>query len=753
MFKPRPKQKMVLAYRNGKMGVSAVPGSGKTHTLSCLAADLIAGGSIEDDQEVLIVTLVNSAVDNFSQRIGGFIEEKGLLPHLGYRVRTLHGLAHDIVRERPTLAGLANDFQIIDERAANQILEEAVQSWLRNNPAFLDSYFKPELDENYRLWLQHKRLPEIINRLANSFISYAKNLQLTPEKLGQRLEGLPVPLPLAQMGWAIYSDYERALLYRGAVDFDDLVRLALQTLQQDEKLVERLHHQWPFILEDEAQDSNLLQEEIIQLISGPDGNWVRVGDPNQAIFETFTTAKPKYFRAFLERKDVSACDLPNSGRSTRSIISLANHLIEWSRTSHPVLDKEYTLDKPLIKPTPRRDPQPNPEDSLTYIRLVRKKYSPENELLEVAKSLNNWLPDHPDSTVAVLVPRNTRGFELGEVLKQQKIEFVEMLKSSNATRLAAGSLAHLLAYLADPGSPRKLADVYRTWRRAGREESAIDSQDSYQPHTDKMANLIGKCHQVETFLWPRPDNDWLESIKPVDGEDPEQQEELIRFREIVRRWQGTALLPIDQIVLILAQDLFTTPADLAVAHKLAIMLRQASETHLDWRLPQLSEEIAVIARNQRRFLGFSQDDTSFDPEKHKGKVVISTIHKAKGLEWDRIYMMSVNNYDFPSGMEFDSYISEKEYFRNHLNLEAEALAQVDAAISNDEYTWYEEGKPTAQARLDYTAERLRLLYVGITRAKKELILTWNTGRDGSQQPAIPFVELQTFWENNHGSAN
>jgi len=104
MFIPRPKQAEVLAYTGGRMGVSAVPGSGKTHVLSALAARLIAGAGLADDQEVLVVTLVNSAVDNFGRRLGAFLAEQRLI--LGYRVRTLHGLAHDIVRERPALAGL-----------------------------------------------------------------------------------------------------------------------------------------------------------------------------------------------------------------------------------------------------------------------------------------------------------------------------------------------------------------------------------------------------------------------------------------------------------------------------------------------------------------------------------------------------------------------------------------------------------------------------------------------------------------------
>ena len=69
MFDPSPMQEAILEYKGGKMGVAAVPGSGKTHTLSCLAANLVASANLKDDQEILIVTLVNSAVDNFTQRV------------------------------------------------------------------------------------------------------------------------------------------------------------------------------------------------------------------------------------------------------------------------------------------------------------------------------------------------------------------------------------------------------------------------------------------------------------------------------------------------------------------------------------------------------------------------------------------------------------------------------------------------------------------------------------------------------------
>ena len=66
---------------------------------------------------------------------------------------------------------------------------------------------------------------------------------------------------------------------------------------------------------------------------GMAGNWVRVGDPNQAIFETFTTASPELLREFIRNNPHE--DMPELGRSQPSILAVANHLIDWVMTSHP----------------------------------------------------------------------------------------------------------------------------------------------------------------------------------------------------------------------------------------------------------------------------------------------------------------------------------------------------------------------------------------------------------------------------------
>jgi DNA helicase II / ATP-dependent DNA helicase PcrA len=735
MFTPRPMQQKVVEFRKGKMGIAAVPGSGKTQTLSYLAASLIRDGCVKDNQEILIVTLVRSAVENFSTRIEGFIRQNGLLPGFGYRVRTLHGLAHDIVRERPDLAGLSEQFQILDESEAERIMEGAAQVWTKQHPEFLLAFTGDGYDLSDRK-IQTVYWPQNIITIAKEFISTAKDLDLNPNQMRDKLEDLSIPLPLLQMGFDIYSEYQQALRYRSAIDFDDLIRLAMRAIQMDADYLLQLQYRWPYILEDEAQDSSLLQEKILRTLIGSQNNWVRVGDPNQAIYETFTTANPRYLLDFLKEPDVQDGSLPNSGRSTLSIINLANHLITWTTQHHPVQALRQSLAKPMILPTPQGDPQPNPPDQPESVILYDKAYSSEEEIAMVSRSLQRWLPANPDKTVAVLVTRNDRGSAIVDKLNQAGVEAVEMLKTSKSTRHTAALLFHILEFLIEPHNFGKLMQCFNDLFPYLVEDKSGEIKKNAQ-------KTIRAQKTVEQFVRS-------EVVIDVPAQEENQYlatEILKTFRELLQRWMQAVILPIDQIILTISQDLFTKPADLALSHLLAAFLESLYNTHSDWDLPEFAAELESIAQSKRKFDGFSDEDTGFNPEDHKGKVVVATMHKAKGLEWDRVYMVGVNTYDFPSVQPYDKYISEKFFVRDGLNLPAEAVAQLKALAKGDITGLYHPlGTATMQARIDYSAERLRLLYVGITRAKRELFLTWNTGRQGDCQAAFAFVALHQFMQ-------
>jgi DNA helicase-2/ATP-dependent DNA helicase PcrA len=346
--------------------------------------------------------------------------------------------------------------------------------------------------------------------------------------------------------------------------------------------------------------------------------------------------------------------------------------------------------------------------------------------------------------------------DVANALRRAGVPYVELLNSTAATRSTAGVLGNILKYLARPEDSHQLATIFHIWQRFD-----WDKED-LQPIFEWIEQALRNCYRVEDYLWPHPSRDWLanqadlllsivadEQLTDLPDETQKTPDQLARryleqFRMLVRRWQEAVILPIDQLILLLAQDLFDNPADLALAHKFALILRRIALDHPAYRLPEFVEELAEVARNQRRFLGFDEESVGFEPP--PGKVTVSTMHRAKGLEWDRVYLMGLNNYNFPSGQPQDSYFSEKWFVRNSLNLEAEVLAQLDSLTGGADYV---EGLATEQARLDLVKERLRLLFVGLTRAKQELIVTWNLGQQFPNKPenqaALPFVALQTWW--------
>ena len=772
----RPAQEEVLRYDGGRLGISAVPGSGKTFTLSCLAANLVkklAGSGPMDDREVLVVTFTNAAVENFRNSIGKFIQSGRLLPG-GYRVRTLHSLASDIVRERPGLVGLSEDFGIIDERAGLDIKRQSVNNYFQANPDFLGAFIKPEHTSNPRRLERH--LLDTGQEIADAVIRRIKELRADPVTLENTLAQQSGVWPLLSYGLQIHKDYQRGLNVRGGVDFDDLILLALQALESDENLLARLQQRWPYVLEDEAQDSSALQERMLSLLTAAHGNWVRVGDPNQAINTTFTSADPRFLRAFVDSETAEALPLPNSGRSAEPIIKLANLFIDWSRQEHPLLAPDSALSLPYILRTEDGDPQPNPPPGDPAVFFYDRALTPAEEIRTLVKSLQRWLPNNSKKTVAVLIPDNRRGAEFSIALENASLPFDDsLLQSTSTTRVAVDALVKALRYISQPHNPSHISPFWSDvwWTRRGHpcnkvdngsDEGAAVSEEANPPWlptrsvTDQSASgdvlpqpalLFGKAlarlRHTERFVFPAAGDDWLEELGWLD--DFEGFRLIVeRFRTDLKRLCAAAILPIDELILTLGQDLFSEASELALAHSVAILLAKQAKERPEMRLPELTSELEVLARNRRRILGFSEEARGFEPP--PGKVTIATIHTAKGLEWDRVHLASVSNYSFPSGGDEDSYRGERWFIRDNLNLTEEALEQTSQLHMGtlDEYV---PGQASRNARLELAAERLRLLYVGITRARQELILTYNTGsrhETNPNQPAMAFTALAKAWK-------
>jgi len=726
-FKPRKSQEQILQYTAGTMGIAAVPGSGKTQILSALAAKLLVENRVGYGQEILVVTLVNSAVDNFSNRIEKFLKYNGLFPNMGYRVRTLHGLAFDILKEDPSLVGLDSGFTIIDEKDAEQTRSMIVKRWIQNNGTTADLLLKDDISRTKKMQLMGFELPQSLEKFSLAFIKTAKDLNLTPEWLKLRLDNAS-PL-LFKIGLELFEQYHQALSMRGILDFDDLITFALDSLIHSPELTERLRQKYAFILEDEAQDSSQTQEKILRLLSN--GNWVRVGDTNQAIYETFTTASPEYLINFIKQAEHKV-DLPETGRCQPSIMKLANELIRWTMEKHPVETCRSALRKPYMIPTSADDPQQNPANNPEKVVLYTGAFSSDEELEKVAKSAGKYIKDNPEKTVAVLSSTNRRGVELIDKLNAYGIPFVENLNSTSETRGIIQKISQVLVFLNDPTSVQKI--------RKALELLVEKVTPADRPEIrEKIISAIKTMKEPEEIF----------ELKITSGDDS-IDDEIFRYLKTMlnklKIWMKAALLPVDQIIILTGQDLYFEPTETALIHKLAFHIRQGNIVSKEWGLRESIDELSTIAANQKRFIGFSTDDTNFDPDLYPGKVLVSTIHKAKGLEWDKVFVMSANNYDFPGLQENDTYYSEKWFIHHSMNLEAEGIQQLRNLANQNLVQQSDPAEQncftaTEKARIELVKERLRVLFVAITRAREELVITWNTGQRKNLSPAIAFRAL------------
>ncbi|NKQ34745.1 MAG: ATP-dependent helicase [Chloroflexi bacterium] len=748
-LKLRPAQAEILKYQHGRMAISAVPGSGKTFTLSLLAAQLIRDGRIQpDNQQILIVTYLNSSVDTFRARIRQRLMEMEL-PDQGYDVRTLHSLALEIVRAANSGLGPDAELTVTDDGQSSHFLALATDQWIEQYPDIWSQFLPDDSPQTQARWR------DLTQRTAKAFIRTAKNERYTPEQIRKRLEigdwrltddaNLQSPIsqsPLLHMLSGIYGRYQTILDRQGVLDFDDLIWQAANLLEQRAGLADELRARWPCVLEDEAQDSVPLQEILLEQLTGPEGNWVRVGDPNQAITATFTAAHPRFFNAFIDRPDVLSLPLPNSGRSAPLIIGAANTLLNWVMDKHPVPEvRRTTFRRQEILPTPPGDAQPNPPDSEAGIQIKVYRHREDEELPETARRALKATQTFPDYTVAILVPTNNLGHQMAEHLDDLDADYDNLLRGGTREREIAAALHAVLALLADPLNKKALTNAHASLHALGHPAAMMPEEQIERFHT-----LLKSVHQPERLLFPLDGQEPLDAL-PANVAAPEDERAVVRFAEFLRGLFGLRPLPIDDLTLALGDELFAWgeeihEGDLAIAYQIATLLRRWRDAQPDWRLPELVAELEGVVAGRRSLPISRPADFGYEPQ--PGRITLSTQHGAKGLEWDVVFIVGVDGGWIPGNL--DAYFQgDNALFGGDPT--AEAAAQLRYLMEGDAGL-YDGRTATESAHIDIISERLRLLYVGVTRAKRRLILSRSRAarRYNKERDAEPATVLGVLYK-------
>ena len=276
----------------GHVLVLAGAGSGKTRVLVHRIAWLCQVEAISP-YNIFAVTFTNKAAAEMRSRV----EKLQGMPSAGMWVGTFHGLSHRLLRAHWKEAGLPQTFQILDADDQYRLVRRVLKAL--------------ELDE--------ARWPP---KQAQAFINARKDEGQRPPHIDTSHN--PVYTQLVR----IYSAYEAACQRAGVIDFAELLLRTLELLRDNDSLLEHYQNRFKHILVDEFQDTNTIQYAMIRLLAGNNNKVFIVGDDDQAIYAWRGARVENIHRFQKEFKQAQVIRLEQNYRSTTTILSAANALID-----------------------------------------------------------------------------------------------------------------------------------------------------------------------------------------------------------------------------------------------------------------------------------------------------------------------------------------------------------------------------------------------------------------------------------------
>ena len=293
-----PEQLAAVRHCDGPLLVLAGAGSGKTRVITEKIAHLVRERGVPP-RHIAAITFTNKAAREMRERVGRLLSgDQGE----GLTVCTFHALGLRFLHVEHERAGLRRGFSVFDADDAIAQIRELAGVGAR-----------PDAVESLR-----------------TLISSAKNEGLSPEQAQAAAHS-----PREREAAGVYARYQQRLQAFNAVDFDDLIRLPLQLLENDPDLAaawrERIRH----LLVDECQDTNSAQYQLLKILAGARGNLTCVGDDDQSIY-AWRGANPENLHALArDYPELKVVKLEQNYRCTARILRAANALIAHNPHAHP----------------------------------------------------------------------------------------------------------------------------------------------------------------------------------------------------------------------------------------------------------------------------------------------------------------------------------------------------------------------------------------------------------------------------------
>ncbi|HVX23999.1 MAG TPA: ATP-dependent DNA helicase [Candidatus Saccharimonadales bacterium] len=652
-------QKQAIKVVDGPMLVVAGAGTGKTRVIVERIAQLIDTGITPST--ILALTFTEKAAGEMLDRVNA--EKTGVT--LDSTIATFNGFGDELLRAYGGEYGLGK-LRLLGKTGQLVFLREHLDDLQ------LD-YFAPVSNPDGQL----EALTDYVSLLKQQLVTPAAYAAFA-KKLPTSDEAEKIDKRKHQELAAFFKTYLELCRQHQVIDYDDQIYLTIEMLEARPNILKALHQRYQFIMVDEFQDTNPMQSKLVDLLAGTSQNIMVVGDDDQSIYawRGATLANILEFKTrYPKAKEIA---LTENYRSTKTILDAAYRLIQHNNPHR--LEVINNIDKRLHGQS--TGPEPRIEHFATY----------DGELAWLADDIKRRLEDgQAPGSIAILARRNQGVEKVHAALDTYDVPHrVAGLGNDMYAQTSVRLLIEALKCVADPGDdlalfhtltgPLFALDIHQLAKLAG--EAKRDHQ-ALNEHAREDENLREALEQIDN---------WRQAAR-------EQSVGVVAYNIITETGWKQQLYDAseqDAAIFVEVQALAKFFRTLKEFERVASV---ASVTEYATNLPVLQAA------------GSQFEDVTLDIA--DDQVNVLSVHRAKGLEWQTVYIVDCTESSFPLSN-----------FGGGLKLPTELQASPSDAD-------------------EHMAEERRLMYVAVTRAKQEVILSYadRHGSGATRKPSRFLTEL------------
>jgi DNA helicase-2/ATP-dependent DNA helicase PcrA len=654
-----PNQRKAVKHGRGPLLIIAGAGTGKTKVITHRIAYLIAS-KMAKPEEILAVTFTEKAANEMEERVDR------LIPY-GYSfvdISTFNSFGEKVLRNYALDFGYPPDFELLDD------IEQAI--------FFRENLFRLPLEYYRPLGSPTRYIQEMldsIKKLKQEDISPREYLAYARKHKKRAADDAAKELAIKHLEMSqVYEAYETLLKKDGKIDFEDQVRLVVELFRKRPSVLGEFQEKYKYILVDEFQDTNYIQFELLKLLAARHRNLTVVGDDDQSIFRFRGASLSNILNFQAVYPSARKIVLTRNYRSVQPILDSAYILIQQNNPNR--LEFQAKVDKKLVSSF---------AEAGKSIHLLQFD-TVSHEADRVAEIIRErWKDGAVLGEMAILVRRNADADPFLRALNMKQVPFRFSGSRGLYAQEEVKNIVSFIQALTDFEDGRSLfflahSEIYRL------ELYDLTVISNYAQRRNLSLHGVFRS-LVEGSLSLEISPQAAERIKRI-------YEDLVHFVTLSNTQNAGqvvyAFLERTGYIksLVEAENL---EAELKIKN-----IRLFFEKIRDFSELVKDDSIQAFSRHLDLLQEVGDNPATAEAELEEEAVNVLTVHKAKGLEFDSVFLVSLIADRFPGRERREKIPVPDEILKENLPPED-----------------------------SYLQEERRLFYVGMTRAKKSLYLTWS----------------------------